>query len=347
MSFNSDQLDEKIKSMEENEALEMLLSVLSTSNIESKLKAADLLTSYTDNENKRFQDIKNVFLNDHHPQLRLRLIDLLTNCYKIDGIDFLKDQYKNCRDGKVRKKLIKKVGQGDLNNSVFFFIEALNDPDVEVKKEAITLLGKIDASEALASLINILHFRNNEIYNSLIDSIVKIGKKGNLQIINNYVNSEDFYIKREIPIILGKIKNKESKNVLINLLREEKPIIRKNSVKALDGIIELKNVKYVIDMLEDQDIGVKKEAIRVLGNVGSKRSIKPLIELLKDNDATIRNLTKNALYKILDKNKTYEPLYEIVKGRNINARREAIKLLGMLKDIDAIDLLISIFNSKV
>ena len=348
MSFNSDQLADKIKSMEENEALEMLLSILSTSkNNESKLKAAELLTSYSDDENKRFQNIKTVFLNDQHPQLRHKLIDLLTICYNIDGIDFLKEQYKKCKDGSVRKKVIEKTGQGDLNNSLLFFIEALNDPDIEAKKEAIILLGKTDAGEALTPLINILHFRNNEIYNSLIDSIVKIGKKGNLHVINDFVSSEDLYIKREIPLILGKIKNKESENVLINFLSDEDSIIRKNSVKALDGIIELKNVKNVIALLTDQDIEVRKEVIRVLGNLGSKRGIKPLLDLLKENDAKIRNLAKNALYKNLDKTKSPELLYEIVKGRNINARREAIKLLGMLKDDNAIDLLLSVFNSKV
>jgi HEAT repeat protein len=333
--------------MSEKEAVETLVSILSTSkNMEEKLKAIEFLVAYDDVEKKCFQDIKRVFLNDQHPQLRLKLIDLLIYCYKIDGIDFLKEHYKNCKDGSVRKKLLSKVGERDLSNSITFFIDALNDSDIEVKKEAIILLGKTDVSDAVSPLLDVLHFRNAEIYNSLIDAIVKIGKKG-LGVINDYVNTEDIYIKREIPIILGKIKNKESENVLINFLKDEDPIIRKNSVKALSGIIELRNVRYVIDLIKDQDIEVRKEAILVLGNVGSKRAIRPLIDLLKENDAKIRNLAKKALYKILDKSKSYEPLYETLKGRNINARREAIKLLGILRDINAIDLLISVFKSKV
>ncbi|MFX1549754.1 MAG: HEAT repeat domain-containing protein [Promethearchaeota archaeon] len=348
MSFNSDQLSEKIKTMEKDQARNMLISIVSSSqNVENKLKAAELLVSYEDTENKHIQDIKNVFLNDRHPQLRLKLIDLLPSWYEKEGIQFLKEQYKNCKDGSVRKNLIEKVGQENLNDSISFFIESLNDPDFEVKKQAIILLGKTDASEALIPLINILHFRNVEIYDSLINTIVKIGRKGNLHIINGFINTEDLYIKREIPVILGKIKKKESENILINFLQDQDSIIRKNSVKALDGIIEVKNVKYIIDLLKDQNVEVKKEAIQALGVIGSKKAIKPLIELLKENDTKLRNLAKNTLYKILKKSKSYEPIYEIVKGRNINARREAIKLLGMLKDVNAINLLMPIFNSQV
>lgn len=348
MSFDINSLTKKIKTMDEKEAIENLLSILSTSkNTETKVKAADLLSSYSDNENNRFQDIKRIFLNDHHPQLRLKLIDLLTLCYKTEGIEFLKEQYRNCKDGSIRAKLVEKVEQGDLIWSIPFLIDALNDSDIGAKKTAIILLGKTNTLEAISPLMNTLHFRNNEIHDSLLDAIVKLGKKGNLEVINEYVNTEDIYIKREIPVILGKIKNKESEEVLIKLLKDEDSIIRKNSVKALDGIIELRNVKNIIDLLKDQDIEVRKEVIRVLGNIGSKRAIKPLMELLKKSDSKIRSIAKSALYKIFDKSKSYEPIYETVKGRNNHARREAIKLLGMLKDVDAIDLLLSVFNSKV
>ena len=234
LSFNSEQLGEKIKTMDQNEAVEMLLTMISTSkSVESKIKAAVFLIQFDDIENTRFQDIKNVFLNDRHPQLRLQLINLLATCYKKEGINFLKEQYKNCRDGTVRKNLIEMVGQGHLNDSIPFFIEALSDANVEAKKEAISLLGKTYASEALIPLIDMLHFRNAEIYNTLINNIVRIGKKGDLQIINEYINTEDPNIKREIPVILGKIGNKESEKILIDFLKDQNPIIRKNSVKAL------------------------------------------------------------------------------------------------------------------
>ncbi|MFW9819430.1 MAG: HEAT repeat domain-containing protein, partial [Candidatus Thorarchaeota archaeon] len=145
MSFNSDQLDKKIKTMEEKEAVEMLFSLLTSSKtVESKIKATELLNRYSDNEKNRFQELKTIFLNDQHPQLRLGLIDLLIDWYKIDCIGFLKEQYKNCKDGSVRAKLIGMVGQLNLDHSIPFLIEALNDSDFEVKKKAIVFLGKTE-----------------------------------------------------------------------------------------------------------------------------------------------------------------------------------------------------------
>jgi len=344
---NKSSFDE-IKAMDQEEAIKSLNSILTTSEKwEDKVKAAEILYQYEDCGSLQFQDVKTIFLNDRHPQLRLRLIDILTKCYKKEGIKFLKGEYKGCSDGTVRRNLIERVGMVDLNNSTNFFIEALGDPNIESKELAITFLGKAGKSEALIPLIELLHLRNSEIYNYLITSIVKIGKKGNLQILNEYIESEDPNIKREIPIILGKIGNKQSEHDLINFLRDENPIIRRNAVKALEKVIEIKNLRYITDSLNDQNIEVKKETIRVLGKIESKLASKPLLEILKDNDIKIRKLAKNALFKIFSKQKSYEPLYNILKGRNLNARKETIKILGLLKDQNAIDMLIKTFDSKV
>jgi len=181
LSYNNKELFEKIKTMDQEKAIELIRSILAYSdNWENKAKAANFLIQFEDKGNLRFQQVKDAFLNDMHPQLRLKLIDLLANCYKKEGINFLKNQYKNCSDGTVRKSLIEVVGKIDLSSSIPFFIEALGDPNVEAKELAITLLGKAGESEALVPLIKLLHLRNAEIYNYLITSIVKIGKKGNL-----------------------------------------------------------------------------------------------------------------------------------------------------------------------
>lgn len=348
MSHNNNQLFEKINKLDQVEAIESLLIILKESdNLESKVRATEYLIQFDDDDNSRFQDVKNVFMSDMHPQLRLKLIKLLTKCYKEEGISFLKEQYKSCNDGAVRKSLVEMVGKYDLNESIPFLIETLNDPFVEAKKSSIIYLGKASEKEVLVPLIELLHFRNAEIYDELINSIVKLGKKGNLHVLNDYIDTKDPNIKREIPLILGKIGNKESEEILINFLKDESPLIRKNSVKALEKIIELKKVKHILEALNDENAEVRKEAIRVLGNLRSKRAISPLLEILKDNDIKIRNLTKITLYKIFNKTKTHEVLYDVLKGRNLNARKEAIKLLGMLKDLNAINLLIKTFDSTV
>ena len=334
--------------MDQEEAVKLLLSILTSSqNLNNKVKSVEILAKFEDNKNSRLQDIKTTFLNDRHPQLRIKLINLFATIYGNEGIKFLKEQYKNCSDGTVRKTLIEKIGNADLDDSIPFFIEVLGDPNIEAKELAITLLGKSGSEEALVPLIERLHFRNAEIYNPLINSIVKIGKKGHQRILYDYIDTDDVNIKREIPVILGKMGNGESETVLINFLKDENPLIRKNSLKALEKIIELKNIKHILETLNDENIDVRKESIRVLGSIGSKRAISPLSEILKDNDPKIRNLAKNAMNKIFKKIESNDILYDILKGKNINARKEAIKLLGMLKDVNAIDTLIKTFDSTV
>jgi HEAT repeat protein len=334
--------------MDSEEAIESLLSILTTSkNLENKVKAAEKMLNFNDKDKVRFQSLTNVFLNDRHPQLRIQLIELLAEWYGKEGIKFLKDHYKDCSDGSVRTKLIESVGNIDLNGSISFFIEVLGDPNIEAKKLAIIILGKTNSNKVISPLVDQLHFRNAEIYDTLINSIVKIGKKGNLVEINNFIGTDDISIKREIPLILGKIGDKKSETNLIEFLKDKNPIIRKNTVKALEKIIDSRNLKYILEALNDSEQEVRKESIQVLGKIGNKRALNPLLDLLKDNDLKVRNNAKNAIYKILKKSNTNDVLYNVLKGRNINARREAIKLLGMLKDTNAIDLIIKTFDSTV
>ncbi|GAF85554.1 unnamed protein product, partial [marine sediment metagenome] len=314
---------------------------------ESKVNVVELLLKFQDNHTLSLQEFKTVFLEDKHPQLRIALIDLIAKFYAKDGIYFLKEQYKNCNDGTVRRNLIEVVGKIDLNDSIPFFIEALSDTNIDSKKLAINFLGKTGKKEAVVPLIELLHFRNAELNNLLIDAIVRLGKKGNLDIIYEYFTTEDPNIKREIPVVLGKIGDKQSEDLLISNLKDKNTLVRKNSVKALEKIIELKNIKYLLDLLDDPEIDVRREVIRVLGNVGSKRAVKPLLEVLKEKDIRLRNLARNAVYKILSKSKTYDLLYDVIKGRNIYARKEAIKLVGLLKDYKAIEFLMKTFTSKV
>jgi len=110
LSHNDKQVYEKIKAMEPEEAVKLLLSIITSSkNLRNKLTSVEILANYEDNKNLRLQDIKNTFLNDRHPQLRIKLIDLFATIYGNEGIKFLKDQYKNCNDGTVRKTLIERL----------------------------------------------------------------------------------------------------------------------------------------------------------------------------------------------------------------------------------------------
>ncbi len=341
MSFD---IFEKVKDMENEKASEIVLSILLTlDDWEIRAKAIEKLIQL--NDNRHFQEIRSMYLNESHSEAKLKLIELLSNCYQKEGISFLKSQYKNEKDWKVRKKLIDSVGKVDKTGSIAFLIEALNDPNIEVKKSTISSLEGVN--DALEPLLEILQFRNEEIYDILINNIVKIGKKADIDIIINYLNKENLNIKKSIPIILGKLKDKKAVDSLIESLNDKNPVVRKNSIKALEYMIELKDVKFIFKKLNDENIEVRKTAVKVLGSIGSKRAIRPLLELLKDKDEAIRTLAVKSLDKILIKSKSFKEVYDVLKRRNLVARREAVKLLaGATDDPDALRILIRLLNSK-
>lgn len=297
------------------------------------------------NDENNFQDIKSKYNNESHSEAKIKLIDLITKSYQKDGISYLKTQFKNEKDWNVRKKIIESVGLTDKSGSNAFLIDALNDPNIEVKRSAVISLGGIN--EALEPLIEVLQFRNKELNEILIKAIVKIGKKADIQKIISFLNNDNLNIKKSIPIILGKLKNKEAAEPLIKLLSDENSIVRKNTVKSLESIIEPRDLKFIFEKLNDEDFEVRKTAIKVLGTIGSKKSIKPLLELLKDKDEVIRNLSVKSLDKILIKSKSFNVVYDVLKKRNLVARREAVKLLASATgDPDALRILIRLLNSK-
>ncbi|TFG03584.1 MAG: HEAT repeat domain-containing protein, partial [Promethearchaeota archaeon] len=193
--------------MSTNGELEELLAILKSSiDLNKKIQAIDQLIEIQDLNH--FDLVKNIYSNESHSEVKIKLIELISNCYKKEGISFLKPQYILEKDWKVRKKIIEAVANIDKLNSLKFLIEALGDSNIEIIKSAVlTLEGSIDALE---DLINVLKFRNKELQEILINVIVETGKDSDIQRITQYLDDENLNIKKEIPRILGKLGNKEA-----------------------------------------------------------------------------------------------------------------------------------------
>jgi len=294
-------------------------------------------------------EFKKNYLSKSHSEEKIELIELISNEFPEKGDSFLIDKFKREKDWKVRKKIIEAVAKGNIKEAIPFFIEALGDTNMKIKEAAITLLGKAEAVESIQPLINMLQYGKAEYYDVLISNIVKISKKVDINEVTKYIHEGSIYIKRAIPIILGKIGNKDAEDTLKSLINDPNPTVRKNSVIALEKLIdEPDEINIILNTLNDGDIEVKKAAIWLLGNLGDKRALKPLSELLKDQEEEIRRATVKSLQKLLTTFKTFKIIYDIIKKRNVLARREAVKLLGLIghQSPQAIKTLIRLLNSK-
>lgn len=301
------------------------------------------------NESDSLEILKKEYDNQSHSEAKMQLIRRISENYPNKGDSFLIEKYKKESDWKVRKTLIKAVAEGNIKESVAFFIEALGDSHLESKKTAVELLGKARAPEALSPLFDLLQYGKVDYYNELIEAIVKISRDLEITTITSFLESGNIYIKRAIPVILGRIGNKNAEAALKSLLSDPNPEIRRNSVKALEKLIDKPDeINIILQTLEDENEEVRRESIKLLGKLGNERAIHPLIDLLKDESPMIRRTVVKSLYKLLKEASNFRILYNIIKKRNPHARREAVKLLGMIGDASTrtLNLLIRTLNSK-
>ena len=255
-------------------------------------------------------------------------------------------KYQREKNGKLRKKILESGKLTGNTAKLSLFIEALGDPDIDNKVFAINVLGDLANPEALKPLMELTQYRL-EIKEELISAIVKIVEKCDLhKIIPTLLEFDNLNVKKSIPLILGRLPTKESKKYLMEFLSDRNPIVRKNAVKALKNKLEPSDIEHIIGLVDDENQNVKIHTMAVLGQIGNRIAIKSLVEYLKDENEIIRNTAERALYKILKREDNLRPLYSILAKRNKVARREAVRLIGMLKKPEALNKLIRLLNSR-
>ncbi|MGM0467508.1 MAG: HEAT repeat domain-containing protein [Promethearchaeati archaeon] len=286
MSFNDDILFEKFTNMEPDKASELVLSILLTSNPpERREKAVQKLIEI--NDNHHFQEIKSAYLNETHSNVKLSFIKLISKFYGEEGIEFLKMQYKNEKDWKIRKEIVISVGDRTQDENLDFFLDALKDSNIRIKKKSIQYLGQIRDSKAFDGLMDLLKYGNTEYHRDLIKSIVNIIRNSEEQLISKYIEDSNIHIQRAIPLILRRIENDESIGYLVDLLNQNDSIIKENCLRALrkfKNSDDPNTVKAIIEELNNKSSKVKQEAIKALGRIGNKAATVHLLKELKDKD---------------------------------------------------------------
>jgi HEAT repeat protein len=293
-----------------------------------------------------FQRLKENYLKETVPENKIDMLNSFGNLIDKNTLSFFATQYKIESDGKVRAKIIEIISNCEPAASSPILIEALTDNFITARKSAVIALGKIKFLSALNPLIEMLSNPSLEIKEEVIKSIVNIGKLGDASGIMNFFDNGNIHVKRSIPIILGRIQSDESIGYLKELLHKNDPEVICNAIQALEKLIQIKDAKLVINLLDDIDTDVKKASIHALGVIKSKRAIDPLLKLLKTKDEDIRKLSLQSLENIFVSLDSYEKIYEAANSKNMIERKEAIKLLGLLKDANSIDYMINSFKSS-
>ena len=124
-----DLIFEKFDKMEPSKAIELIHFLLISSNSwERNIKAIDKLILLKDN--KHFHEIVNLYTNEMHPNVKIKLIKIFNIFYKNQGKQFIKEQYKKEKDWRVRKAILNSIELAIEDLDIEFFINCLKDSNI-------------------------------------------------------------------------------------------------------------------------------------------------------------------------------------------------------------------------
>ncbi len=215
----------------------------------------------------------------------------------------------NTNDQKLQKKI-------ESTQNIDLLIGYLHDSDPKVRMTAIEVMGRLKDSRALKPLVL-----------ALMD--------------------KDWIVRRTAADSLGDMNSSLAVEPLMSsLLEDENSIVRIAAVYALGKIRDFRAVSALITALnKDSYSGVREAAATMLGEWKHPETIRWLIYALRDEQHwEVRDRVALALVKI--GTPALESLLDALHHYDLQVQKNAIYILGKLKDFRAVKPLIEILGDK-
>lgn len=199
--------------------------------------------------------------------LRLEVIEVLKMAF-LEG------------DRTVRRSAVYGLTKIGLEQSLDFFIDALNDSDEHVRGWAAEALGRLHDPRSIIPLIKALADDNHYVGFNVAAALKHFNPD---QIINQLVRAlqdPDYQIRRRVCKLLGELGDQRVNEAIISALKDEEPGVRYEAAEALRKLENPASILPLISALNDQCCDVRTAAIIALGNFGDERAIEPLVGIL-------------------------------------------------------------------
>ena len=237
------------------------------------------------------------------------------------------------RDGQIRKLVARALGEIKDIRAIEPLIGVLSDNDSNVRCEAADALSKIRDIRAVEPLIFLLDDNDGDVRRKTAQALGKIGDaRASRPLIQVLLSDTDSEVRKKAAMALGEIKDPTTSESLIHAFMDTNYQVRKNAAIALDGIIveRIKNsvtLEILIQALKNDDI--RGSAIRALTNTWA---IDPLIKNLKNDDEIIRQMAVRILGTIRAV-EAVDSLIQMLKNDCSETVREEVAIaLGEIKD---------------
>ena len=175
----------------------------------------------------------------------------------------------------------------------------------------------------------------------------KIDVKKIVEPLIRALKDEDRDVRKTATNGLGFIRDSRAIEPLIQALGDKSSRVRLAAAAALGRIKDERAVEPLIQVLNDEDSGVRQFAIMSLEEIGDQKAIEPLSHVsLNDEDEDLRHWASGSLVSIAVASRTIEPLIQLLKTGDKDARFEAAIGLGNLGGKGAVEPLIQALGDK-
>jgi HEAT repeat protein len=157
--------------------------------------------------------------------------------------------------------------------------------------------------------------------------------KDEIEIQIDLLKDPDWVVRREAAITLGEMGDERCVEPLCRALRDGDWQVRDVAIEGL-GQVGSPAVELLIKLLRDWD--VRKYAIIALGKIRDERVLDPLMLQLRNDE-----FKDDAITALVELGKpAVSRLINALKDKDENVRKRAVKALGLIKEVEAIDPLI-------
>jgi HEAT repeat protein len=233
------------------------------------------------------------------------------------------------------------------------------DDNAGARNSAIDLLVSLGRT-AVPGLIDAFSTDNHDVRKFIIDVIGEISDKRALPLLLSALKDEDENVKASAVEHLGKLKEPSVVDALIDILKGDDLWIAYPAADALGRICNRKAIQPLVDSLENKTL--REPALRALACFYDPDTLDSIVPLLISGSRSVKEealRTINEFYKkgiseeiIVNKIKerlgdnAFDMLLKFAWSSKSDIRLSAILLLGILKDIKAVQPLLDMSSEE-
>ena len=222
-------------------------------------------------------------------------------------------------------------------------IAALKDEDWAIREEAAMILGRLRDPRAVVPLVSVLRDGDRAVRDAATGALLAIGEPA-VMTLGACLADPVLTVQELASSVLAAIADVRVLGPLIKALKSPDWIVRMHAAKALGLIHDAGAVVSLVPLLQDKVKAVREETSTALAAIG-EAALSSLLEALTHTEWLVRLHAVEALGKTRSPDAVDPLLSVLVNDRDRAVREDAVRALGQIGDVRAIEFLVTAMNT--